>query len=444
MPSDKSQSDTVKAARTFASGSHERIGPGRYAGQQTPESHLKAVAQNVASVTGDPDVLAAAWLHDMVEDTGVTIGQVERRFGKSVASLVAEVTPAARPRRGGRAAHVSLERKRLSGISPDAKTVKLADLIDTLRDVSKADPVAAREFAAEARELAAALEGGDARLLARLARDLERCRDAAAAPDAAARAAPRKPLAVPPAALRAFGRAFTADDIAEPLRSFDGGCEADQARHAMREAGVEVAGVRAGGLVSGYLEASDLGDGPCRSCRREFAPEQVVTADSSLGDVIEVLTTHDWCFVSAFGAPAGVVSRKDVQKPAVRMWLFGIITVVEIEATERVRRKWPGDEWARLVSPARLEKARALLEERLRRKEACGLLDCLQLGDKLEMLMSDPSELAGLGIPTVNAARRLSTQIERLRNSLAHSQAFVDQDWPQVVRLARRIGSVAG
>jgi hypothetical protein len=60
------------------------------------------------------------------------------------------------------------------------------------------------------------------------------------------------------------------------------------------------------------------------------------------------------------------------------------------------------------------------------------------LGDKIGILMSEPAELAILDIPTASAAKRVSRQIESLRNSLAHAQGFVDQDWPQIVRLARR------
>jgi hypothetical protein len=54
----------------------------------------------------------------------------------------------------------------------------------------------------------------------------------------------------------------------------------------------------------------------------------------------------------------------------------------------------------------------------------------------------NPSELAALGIPTHSAARRASKQLESLRNSLAHGQGFVEQDWPQVVWIARRIQQI--
>jgi hypothetical protein len=159
--------------------------------------------------------------------------------------------------------------------------------------------------------------------------------------------------------------------------------------------------------------------------------------------VIEVLTRHDRCFVSVFGNVVGVISRSDLHKPAVRMWLFGILTVAELEFTERIRQKWPNDAWVGLLTEQRVEKAKQLKIERERRKEKCQLLDCLHLSDKIKILISDPSELTALGIPSARAARKASEQIESLRNSLAHARDFVEKDWPQVVRLARRINQIA-
>jgi hypothetical protein len=443
MMNDLLPGDLAKAARMFASGSHERIAPSRHAGQQSPESHLKAVTQLVVSVSKDEALAAAAWLHDIVEDTGVTIGEVERRFGRRVARLVDELTPPPRRGRGGREARLAAERQRLAGISAEAKTIKLADAIDTLRDARRGGSGPAGAFPREARDLVGALRGGDGRLLERLARELQRDAGPPASPAPPGSVSPRPSLSVAPRALRAFERAFSADDIAEPLLSFDDECDGRPAAEAMRRAGVAISGVRTHGVVSGYVDAQAVGEGPCGRFRRDIVPGQIVASDAALGDVIEVLTHYDWCFVTAFGAIAGVVSRRDAQKPAVRMWLFGIITVLELELTDRVGRRWPEDGWASLVAPARLGKARELFDERRRRKEPCGLLDCLQLADKLEILLHDDAALAALGIPTVSAARRIGQQVERLRNSLAHSQRLGEQDWPQVVRLARRIAGFA-
>ena len=46
----------------------------------------------MAEVTNDPIAVAAAWLHDVVEDTPSTHADIEREFGPRVAELVHAMT----------------------------------------------------------------------------------------------------------------------------------------------------------------------------------------------------------------------------------------------------------------------------------------------------------------------------------------------------------------
>ena len=435
--------DLIKSARLFANSSHQRISVDRSPALQSPEVHLKSVAQIVASVSEDPKVIAAAWLHDIVEDTSVTISEVERRFGADVANLVDEVTVAGNPKGRNRAARIALSRHHFVSVSAAAKTVKLADLIDTCRDLSRNEPELLGAYAAEASEMLHVLDGGDERLLARLKRDLEKYAQSPSSP-APVTARPRsRPFEVPFAALRVLERAFTAKDIADPFISFEAKIAPGELLAGMTLAEVEVAGLHEDRVPLGFAEASSLRSEPGEVAPRKFAANQMVAPESSFMEVIEVLTRHDWCFVQSLGAVVGAISRQDIQKPAVRMWLFGILTVAELEFTERIRGKWPDASWSSLLSPQRIDKARQLLAERERRKEKCELIDCLQLADKIEILLSDASELGALGVVTPSAARRVGKQFESLRNSLAHAQRFVEQDWPQIVRLARRVHQLA-
>lgn len=54
--------------------------------------HPVTVAQVLAAAGADDDIIIAAYLHDVVEDTSFTLAQVEDEFGGRVASLVADVT----------------------------------------------------------------------------------------------------------------------------------------------------------------------------------------------------------------------------------------------------------------------------------------------------------------------------------------------------------------
>ena len=60
--------------------------------------HPMEVAVICAAMTSDPEVLAAAMLHDTVEDAGIRPEEIEARFGPRVALLVASETEDKRPK----------------------------------------------------------------------------------------------------------------------------------------------------------------------------------------------------------------------------------------------------------------------------------------------------------------------------------------------------------
>lgn len=129
--------------------------------------HLAAVAAIVAEVTDDPDTIAAAWLHDCVEDVGVTLDEIRDRFGETVAEYVDWLTDVSRPEDGNRAARKAIDRAHLAAAPAATQTVKLADLIDNTRDIAANDPKFARVYIAEKRLLLDVLTRGDARLMER-------------------------------------------------------------------------------------------------------------------------------------------------------------------------------------------------------------------------------------------------------------------------------------
>src|SRR4051812_13880408 len=113
--------ELVKAARLFANSNHHRIEAHRNPAWQSPEVHLKSVAQMISSVSQNDTIVAAAWLHDIVEDTSVTLDVIERQFGASVAKIVGELTPVSLPGQGSRAARFAVDRQHFANASPAAK-----------------------------------------------------------------------------------------------------------------------------------------------------------------------------------------------------------------------------------------------------------------------------------------------------------------------------------
>jgi guanosine-3',5'-bis(diphosphate) 3'-pyrophosphohydrolase len=102
-------------------------------------NHPIALAEVLAAEggVGDIEVLAAALLHDTIEDTATTFEELVEHFGGRIAAMVGEVTDDQKLPKA--------ERKRLqivhaAGLSAGAKLVKLADKICNLRDVAERPP----------------------------------------------------------------------------------------------------------------------------------------------------------------------------------------------------------------------------------------------------------------------------------------------------------------
>jgi (p)ppGpp synthase/HD superfamily hydrolase len=119
----------------------------------------------VQTVPHTEAMLAAAWLHDVVEDTGVTIETVRAEFGSEVADLVSWLTDVSRPEDGNRARRKARDREHTAAAPAEAQTVKLADLISNTRSIMAHDPKFAVTYLEEKRALLAVMTRGDATLM---------------------------------------------------------------------------------------------------------------------------------------------------------------------------------------------------------------------------------------------------------------------------------------
>jgi (p)ppGpp synthase/HD superfamily hydrolase len=129
-------------------------------------NHLAEVANLLAAATdgADAELVAAAWLHDSIEDTETTREELVQKFSERVASLVVECTD-----------DMSLpksERRRLQVVnaphkSPGAKLIKIADKISNIRARILPDPNADErddlaDYTDWAEQVVAGCRGGNA------------------------------------------------------------------------------------------------------------------------------------------------------------------------------------------------------------------------------------------------------------------------------------------
>ncbi len=164
----------INKAKQFARAAHESIDQRRKYTFEPYIVHPAAVAQMVARVTDDEAMICAAWLHDVVEDTPVTIAEIETEFGEDIAVLVSDLTDVSCPGDGSRKRRKHLDWLHTRDASARAKTIKLADLIHNSGSIQRYDPGFARVYMAEKRKLLRVLKEGDPSLYATAAKIVAR------------------------------------------------------------------------------------------------------------------------------------------------------------------------------------------------------------------------------------------------------------------------------
>ena len=127
--------------------------------------HPVEVATIVEEAGGTDEMIAAALLHDVVEDCeGYTFEMIADKVSPEVAELVRGMTEASKPEDGNRAVRKEIDRKFLAQQSAEVQTIKYADVISNTKDIRVYDPKFAEVYVAEIKSLLEVIDKGDPKL----------------------------------------------------------------------------------------------------------------------------------------------------------------------------------------------------------------------------------------------------------------------------------------
>jgi len=181
---DMSKTEIIEYVKAFADRAH-----GQQVRKYTGERyivHPVRVMEMVREFKEDTHVLAAALLHDVLEDTSVTPKEMEEallrmmdpdQVNKTI-QLVIELTDifvkADYPKLNRRS-RKEKEARRLSAVGGDAQSIKYADIIDNVTDIVKQDAAFAKVFVQEAKKMLLVMEAGNPQLRARAVALVDQC-----------------------------------------------------------------------------------------------------------------------------------------------------------------------------------------------------------------------------------------------------------------------------
>jgi predicted transcriptional regulator len=174
-----------------------------------------------------------------------------------------------------------------------------------------------------------------------------------------------------------FENSITIEYVAEPLKAVQADADILEVIHWMQLEDFDVVGVETEGSITGYVEHTTLIDsksidsksGKCSDYQRIFHPLELIAICTPLMKLLPVLQHRSRLFVLDCHQVSGIITCGDLQKAPVRMLLFGLVTLLEMNLLRLVRLYYPQDSWQKVLKPDRLEAANKLCHESQQRKE---------------------------------------------------------------------------
>jgi hypothetical protein len=240
----------------------------------------------------------------------------------------------------------------------------------------------------------------------------------------------------------AVGRAITAASIFEPLMACPAAAPSAEMKRVLEARDFDIAGVRdaENGPLLGIVVRNEMQAGTVRDWLRPVPSERIIADSTGIADLLGVLLGSEYSLVVAGHRLDGIVTRADLNKPPVRVYLFGLVSLLEMHLNFWIGVEYPDALWKARLSAKRLQDAEHILDERRKRNEATTLEECLQFCDKRDLVIDSPA-LRKLSLDGKTKTHRLLRRAEDLRNDLAHSQASLasTQPWPELLEVVHEL-----
>ena len=171
--------------------------------------------------------------------------------------------------------------------------------------------------------------------------------------------------------------------ILEPLQSCPAEALAVEAARMLRGKDFDIAGVKAkpNESVIGWVATTSLTHGHVKDHMKMITADQMISDATPVPTVLKVLRDRLHTFILVGPAVAGILTRADLNKPPVRIYLFSLISLLEMHLAFWVQAKYPDDSWQKKLSSKRLAAAKKVQQERRKSRQNPFLVACLQFCD---------------------------------------------------------------
>jgi hypothetical protein len=212
--------------------------------------------------------------------------------------------------------------------------------------------------------------------------------------------------------------------ISEEIFSLPEGAFQTEIKEIMDKENFDIIGAKStNGTLVGFYHRNDLnGDNPIPK-PLTFIHDHIILDSASILTAFKLLNDYEYLFLLEGNKICRLITRSDLDKIPVRLWLFGIISILEMQLKTKIALEFPYEEWQGLLKEKRLQDARKLFNEKKKHNEETELLQCLQLCDLKDIIIKTPSlKLIFSENFSTKKLDHIFKKITEIRNYLAHAQ----------------------
>ena len=184
----------------------------------------------------------------------------------------------------------------------------------------------------------------------------------------------------------------------------------------------------------GYIIHQELIDGEISNYVRQFEPQILISDSTPISDLLDILYEKEYVYVLEKNSIEGIVTRADRNKPIVRIYLFGIISLFELHLNYWINKNNAENEWLKKLTENRIIAAQEIYKQRKGNNSQLTILECIQICDKKSILLKTETFLESFEYSKTRFKDLLENS-ESIRNELAHSQNSIiaNLNWKEFV-----------
>lgn len=167
----------------------------------------------------------------------------------------------------------------------------------------------------------------------------------------------------------------------------------------------------------------------------------IITDSTPLLEVVRLLVKKKRLFVYEKNKISYIVTISDLEKMPVRIWLFGIISLTEMELKNLINSHYQSDKFIDKLSNGRKIKTLELYSEKQKRNVEIKVVDCLQYCDIETIIKRTPAIINSFNGAYKKSDLNILSEAEKLRNMLAHSQRF-EMPWEEILAITELLESL--